>query len=174
MAKVLYIAIQEDLSFLRKSYKTSLASQRPRLYMLILMKEAGEAGISKEKLKHLVGVSGHSIQTWRQCYQKKGLAGLLSDGRSNRLKRVKTFTEAEHLALGSKLGDPHNGLGGYKDLQAWILSEFGKRIAYANLTYYCRRYFGASVKVARKSHIKKDEAKVEAFKKTFVTKLSPL
>ena len=31
---------------------------------------------------------------------------------------------------------------------------------------YCMRNFGSSVKVARKSHVKKDEQAVNAFKKT--------
>lgn len=80
------------------------------------------------------------------------------------------FTDAEHKKLEQKLKNPKNGLRGFKELQQWISQEFGKEIKYNTVLKYMVRHFGASVKIARKSHIKKDEAAVTAFKKTLVRK----
>lgn len=50
----------------------------------------------------------------------------------------------------------------------WIENEFKKQIKYNTLLKYSIKNFGSKVKVARKSHIKKDEDAVDAFKKTSV------
>jgi hypothetical protein len=44
--------------------------------------------------------------------------------------------------------------------------ESGKTFNYNTLLYYCIRNFKSSVKVARKSHVKKDEDQGISFKKT--------
>ena len=49
-------------------------------------------------------------------------------------------------------------------LQNWVEQEFEKPILYNTLFKYSQRHFGAKVKVARKSHVKKDEEAVSAFK----------
>ena len=59
-----------------------------------------------------------------------------------------------------------NGLRGYTELLNWIEQEFGKDVKYNTLLKYCIRKFGSKVKVARKSHVKKDDQAAEAFKKT--------
>ena len=55
---------------------------------------------------------------------------------------------------------------GYVELLDWVESTFKKEIKYNTLLKYTNREFGASVKVARKSHVKKDPEAVAAFKKT--------
>ncbi len=53
-----------------------------------------------------------------------------------------------------------------KELLTWVEAEFNKTIKYNTLLKYTTRHFGSKVKVARKSHVKKDEEAVNAFKKT--------
>ena len=67
--------------------------------------------------------------------------------------------------LEAKLNNPQNGLQGYVELKDWIEKETGKTFNYNTLLYYCIRNFKSSVKVTRKSHVKKDENQVIAFKK---------
>jgi hypothetical protein len=50
----------------------------------------------------------------------------------------------------------------------WIEKEFNKQVKYNTLLKYSIKNFGSKVKVARKSHVKKDEEAVSAFKKTSV------
>lgn len=54
----------------------------------------------------------------------------------------------------------------YKQLHAWVDSNLHKGINYNSLRHYVKRKFGASLKVPRKSHIKKDVEAGEVFKKT--------
>lgn len=68
--------------------------------------------------------------------------------------------------LEAKLNDPQNGLQGYIELKDWIEKESGKTFDYNTLLHYCIRNFKSSVKVARKSHVKKDEDQGISFKKT--------
>ena len=70
------------------------------------------------------------------------------------------------LIIFQKLNDSENGLQGYVELKEWIEKEVGKTFKYNTLLYYCIRNFKSSVKVARKSHAKKDELALETFKKT--------
>jgi len=64
------------------------------------------------------------------------------------------------------LNDPKNGLAGYIELKQWIATEFNKDIKYNTILKYAMKNFGSSVKVARKSHVNKDEEAVNTFKKT--------
>ncbi|MFO0321611.1 MAG: hypothetical protein ACK504_04190, partial [Bacteroidota bacterium] len=70
--------------------------------------------------------------------------------------RPSIITELEHKQIESKLKDPKNGLRGYVELQAWMEKELKKPIKYNTLLKYAMREFGSKIKVARKSHIKKD------------------
>ena len=71
-----------------------------------------------------------------------------------------------HDALREKLEDPYNGIQGFTELLDRFNSEHGTSVNYKALNIYVKRHFGASVKVPRKSHVKKDMEKVAAFKKT--------
>ena len=78
------------------------------------------------------------------------------------------FNAIEHQMLETKLNDSQNKLQGYVELKAWFEKETGKIFKYNTLFYYCIRNFKSSVKVTRKSHVKKDENQINTFKKTSV------
>jgi transposase len=82
--------------------------------------------------------------------------------------RPSVLTKEEHQKIEEKLKDPKNGLRGFTELQNWVEQEFDKIVLYNTLFKYSQRHFGAKVKVARKSHVKKDEKAVEDFKKTSI------
>jgi transposase len=91
---------------------------------------------------------------------------LLSNGRKGNSGKPSVITPEEKILIEKKLKDPKNGLAGYIELQQWIEKEFKKEVKYNTILKYSMRNFGSSVKVARKSHVKKDEASVDSFKKT--------
>jgi len=132
--------------------------------MLLEIKKSEGKGISKRDLAELVGANHNSIQSWRSMYLSGGITLLLSHKKTG--FKPTLITAEEHEAIDRKLRDPQNGLRGYTELMEWIEKEFKKNIHYNTLYKYCVREFGSSVKVARKSHIKKDPGAVEAFKKT--------
>lgn len=166
MAAPKFIIVKESASELKKLIKSSPSLIIPRLRMLLELKKYSDKGISKRELATLVGVNHNSIQTWRTAYLKGGIEELMKYKKNN--GRPKILTAEEHKAIEKKLRDPKNGLRGYIELLDWVEKEFNKTMKYNTLLKYANREFGASVKVARKSHVNKDEQRVKAFKKTSV------
>jgi hypothetical protein len=99
-------------------------------------------------------------------YIDGGLEALLHHSKTG--FKPSSFTEAEHELLKAKLHDEQNGLVGYKELQGWVESEMNKVVKYKTIYAYVRSNFDTKIKVARKSHVKKDIEAVEAFKKTSI------
>jgi transposase len=164
MALPKYIKVKETMSELKALLKKSSPLIAPRVRTLIEIKKNESTGISKIALAALVGVDPNSVQRWRTLYFEKGIDGILKHNKTG--FRPSVFTKDEHALIEKKLKDPKNGLRGYVELLNWIESEFKKQIKYNTLLKYSIRNFGSKVKVARKSHIKKDEEAVSTFKKT--------
>jgi len=158
------IKVYEDVKYLKKLYKKSKPLIQPRIKMLIEIAKHKGTGISKRNLAELVGVNHNSIQKWRTLYLKGGLELLCSHNMKG--YKPSLINKQAHNKIKEKLSDPENGLQGYKELQAWLLKELDLDIKYATLYNYCRTNFGTKIKVARKSHVNKDQKKVELFKKT--------
>ena len=76
------------------------------------------------------------------------------------------ISKEEHEKIANKLNDPKNGIRGYTELLEWVKTALSKDMKYITLVKYAERHFGSKIKVARKSHVKKDEEAVDAFKKT--------
>ncbi len=159
------ISVKESLIELKKLLKVSVKLIAPRIRMLIEIKKNEAAGpLSKRALAELVGVNPNSIQTWRTLYSTGGLTKLTSYIKNE--GRPTILSKEEHQAIKSKLHDSKNGLRGYVELLDWVETTFKKEMKYNTLFKYANREFKASVKVARKSHVKKDEEAVTTFKKT--------
>lgn len=166
MALPKQIIIKESLAELRNLLKKSSPLIAPRVLVLLEMKKAEKTGISKRALAAAVGVNHNSVQSWRTVYSQGGITAICTHNRKGFKKSV--FSKEEHDAIEKKLNDPKNGLRGYKELLNWIEEEFKKEVKYNTLLKYSMKNFGSKVKVARKSHIHKDELSVSAFKKTSV------
>lgn len=158
------IVIKETEKEIKKLLKQSIPFISQRLRVLHILKQNEETGISKRDAAKLAGVDPNSVQNWRRLYINSGIEGLIKHNKVGFKPSV--FTDDDHKKLESKLNDPKNGLQGYVELKSWIEKKTGKVFNYNTLLYYCIKNFKSSVKVARKSHVKKDENKSEAFKKT--------
>ena len=158
------IVIKETEKEIKKLLKQSIPFIGQRLRVLLVLKQNEIVGISKRDAAKLAGVDPNSIQNWRALYINSGIDGLMKHSKIGFKKSV--FTDLEHKKIEEKLNDPNNGLQGYVELKSWIEQETGRIFNYNTLLYYCIKNFKSSVKVARKSHIKKDDNQVEAFKKT--------
>lgn len=112
-------------------------------------------------------VNHNSITKWRKMYEEEGIESLLKDGRVGGFK-PSVVTKEEHKRLKALLNDQNNGIVGYAELLKWVQTELQKEMKYITLVKYVQRHFGTKIKTARKSHVKKDEEAVAAFKKTSV------
>jgi transposase len=159
------IIVKESLSELKKLLKTTPRLIFPRIRMLLeIKKNEKSGGISKRNLAELIGVNHNSIQTWRTLYLQGGFDNLIKYTKNE--GRPTILSDVEHEAIKAKLNDSKNGSCGYIELLDWVETTFKKEIKYNTLLKYANREFGSSVKVARKSHVKKDPEAVSALKKT--------
>jgi len=172
MSFALIIPVKESLPDLRKLLKKAQPIFVPRIKMLIEMKKEGTSGISKRELMNRIGAGSQSIHNWRTLYREGGLDKLLSHNRKGFKPSV--FTEEEHTRLFELLHNPKNDITGFVELKEWVRIEFKKEIKYNTLLKYCIHHFGAKTKVARKSHINKDEEAVSTLKKTLVVSAKKL
>jgi hypothetical protein len=166
MALPKHVKVKESMSELKTLLKKASPLIAPRIRTIIEIKKHESMGISKIALASLVGVDPNSVQTWRTLYLNKGIEAILTHNKTG--FRPSVFTKEEHASIEKKLKDPKNGLHGYVELLDWIENEFKKQIKYNTLLKYSIKNFGSKVKVARKSHIKKDEDAVDTLKKTLV------
>ena len=158
--------IKESESTIKKLIKSSNEMIGKRLHALLVFKRHEASGISKRNVADEIGVDQNSIQTWRTAYIQGGVTSLMSHDNVG-YKPSKINTEQENK-LKKKLSDPANGIVGFSELLNWFNATFKTEINYKTFHGYVVRKFKAKVKVARKSHVKKDPKAVEAFKKTSV------
>jgi transposase len=166
MANAKIFVIKESEKEIKKLLKTAIPFIGQRLRVLLIFKQNEVTGIAKREVAKLAGVDPNSVQNWRKLYITEGIEGLMKHQKTGFKPSV--FTSQEHNMLEAKLNNPENGIQGYVELKDWIEKETGKVFNYNTLLFYCIRNFKSSVKVARKSHVNKDENEVEAFKKTLV------
>jgi transposase len=164
MPSIKKIIIKETEKEIKKLLKESNSFIGQRLRVLLILKQNEEVGLSKREVAKLAGVDPNSVQSWRTLYVNTGIEGLMKHKKTGFKPSV--FNAIEHKKLETKLNDSQNGLQGYVELKAWLEKESGKVFNYNTLLYYCIRNFKSSVKVAPKSHVKKDENQVKTFKKT--------
>jgi len=161
------VPVKESLSELRKIQKKSIPLIANRIKVFIAFKKHEKTGISKRAVAVNTGVNQNSVQSYRTLYLTGGLSLLMAYEKKEGRRSI--ISKAEHKKLEAKLKDPKNELRGYTALQTWVEEEFNKRIKYNTLLKYAMRHFQSKVKVARKSHVKKDMETVEVVKKNSPT-----
>jgi transposase len=167
MALPLQIKIKETIKELRVLQRQNGELIGKRLLMLIEIKKHEKTGISKRDLSTLTGINHNSIVKWRKMYNSEGLRPLLKHGRLGGYKKSVVSPE-DHKQIEKILNNPKNGIRGYVELLEWVSKELSKDMKYITLLKYTQRHFGSKIKVARKSHVKKDDFLVGTFKKTLV------
>ena len=167
MSKPKLLSVKEELKELNQLRKNCSHTKTKRLLMLIEIKKEQGNAFSKRDLAKRIGVDPNSITAWKRLYEQGGIEAIMSDKRVGFKPSI--ITVEEHKAIEKKLQDPKNGIRGYVELLDWVKTEFSKKdLKYITLLKYAKRHFGSKIKVARKSHVKKDDHAVETFKKTLV------
>ena len=164
MAKSKIILVKESEEELRKLKIKQPAHLKKRIEMLLILKRS-EDSLSKIALSNIMKINQNTAQTWRNMYFKDGLDGLLVYGKIG--FKPSLITPELHAAIEARLKSPKDAFTSYIDLIAWITENYMPQgVNYQTINSYVKRNFKAKLKVARKSHIKKDENAVESFKKT--------
>lgn len=163
MPKTIEINITESVSELKYLLrKQDKILQQSRVRSLLLIKE-GKVRYTYEIAKKLKR-ERKTIYNWLELYKKEGIVGYLRvKSRGSRNERLSASTKE---SLRKKLQDPSSNITSYVELLHWAEENCQKNIPYHSLYHYCHDILKGRLKVARKSHHKKDEQAVEVFKKT--------
>jgi len=159
MPKKIDITIKEDLDFLNNSYsKTVSRLQQDRIKTLLYVatkKYHYQSDIAKK-----LGRTEKTIRDWLKLYATRGFNALITvnSGGNN----TRTLSDKVIELIAQKVTDPSTTITSYIELQFLLEEQTGEKIAYGALYSHCRRKFKSKLKVARKSHYKKD-ANAEAF-----------
>lgn len=166
MAKSKKIVVKESEEELRKLKIKQPAHLKKRIEMLLVLKKS-EDSLSKIELSKILKINQNTAQTWRDMYFKEGLEGLLIYGKTG--FKPSLISPELHIAIEKKLKSPKDAFTSYVDLINWITDNYmPEGIKYQTINSYVKRNFKTKLKVARKSHIKKDDKAGESFKKTSV------
>jgi transposase len=162
MPKKINIDIKEEFDFLEKSLAKTVGSlKQDRLKTLLLIKK-GKHYFYSDIAKKL-GRTEKTIRVWVQEYLKNGISGMLEvkSGGNN----TKKISEKMALSIEQKLTDSKTTITSYVELLELLKEELNESVNYGALYAHCRRKHKAKLKVARKSHYKKDENAEAFFKK---------
>lgn len=167
MANSKIIIVTQTLDELLKLKLKQPAHLKKRVEMLLILMKT-DVSLSKNQLAKLLKINHNTAQTWRNMYFKSGIDGLLAYGKTGFKPSI--ISNDLHKAIEKRLNSPKDAFTSYVDLVHWITDNYIKDgINYQTINSYVKRHFKAKLKVARKSHIKKDENAVDDFKKTSVT-----
>ena len=160
MAKRLDITVKESSEELSILYKKTSYYLKPRIKMLqLIIKDI----LTTKDLCAKTGKSDHTIITWKKLYNEGGIAFLLEEKRGGDYRSGLDDSAKEEIVL--RLSDPKNAFTSYGAAQIWINESFETDKRYHAVYQFLKRNYGVKLKVARKSHVNKDEAAVAFFKK---------
>ena len=143
-----------------RSQTKLLQHQRAKALLLIKQSKVVYTYQLAKKLKR----ERKTIYNWLNLYEREGIDAYLKV--KSRGSRREEIPEQVKQALSAKLSNPSTTITSYVELLNWVESHFGILLNYKTLYSHCRTHHQSVLKVARKSHHKKDELAVEAFKKT--------
>lgn len=156
-------AIQESLEELKQlRQKTQDHRKKIRIQSLILSKE-NKIETRKEIAQHL-GIDKATLRRWKRSYIEHGLEGLLTIRSGG--KRRCNISPNLHEALKEKLHNADDPFLSYAEAVTWVQKNYSQTIKYNTLRMYLIRQFKSKLKQPRKSHYKKDDEAIAAFKKT--------
>ena len=161
MAILKKLQIKESVTELKKLQHKSPSYLSVRLQMLLVMKTKDIH--SKRGLSDILGISANSIQSWKKLYSQSGIDKLMEYHRGGNKQPV--IDAKADKAILAKLSNPYEAPRSYKELQQWVDENLIKGINYHTLNKHVKNKHKKKLKVVRKSHIKKDEQAVAAFKK---------
>jgi transposase len=162
MPKQIKIEILESENTLKNLLrKTSTDMYKARIKTLLMIKT--------DKVKYLtiiankLGFTEKTIRTWLNLYTNEGLVNYMKvNFKSNVEKKIsKELSDSIFAELNNK----ETTITSYVELLAIIEEKYNIVLPYTTLYSHCRRKYKSVLKVARKSHYKKDDKAVEAFKK---------
>lgn len=162
MPKKIAVFVSESLEFLEKEYSKTLEPlKRDRIKSLIYVKT--KKFVFQSDIAKKLGRNERTIREWLKMYAEHGYSSYLSVLSGGNNTKVISDQAKEFIAL--QVNDPSTTITSYVELLALLEAELGEVILYTTLYQHCKLHHKTKLKVARKSHYKKDENAIAFFKK---------
>jgi transposase len=164
MARTLPIIGQENLKAVQAAWEQKQpdwARQR-----LLVIRLGAQHELTAEQIGEAAGISRRTVFRYLDTFMRKGVEGLLKrryKGKKPTLKGSQKSAFVRRLEKGE--------FRRAKEAQSWLEQRTGKTLALVSI-YKLLGKLGGVLKVPRKTHIRKDPAKSEAFKKELCAKLT--
>lgn len=165
MATRKHIIITETVQELKQLFHKHPHYLHPRIKMLYYL-QSKVTNRTKDLSEKLL-VSATTIQAWKNAYSSGGLKELLTYERGKH-KTNATITPEINKVIIEQLSSSTSAFTSYIDLYQWLKENHLENVTYRIVHHHTHTKLKASLKVARKSHIKKDAKAVEDFKKTLM------
>lgn len=160
----LQVEIKESLEELEKAVKyAKTASSKERLQMLYWLK-SGQL-TSRLAIANRLGRDEATITRWIRRYKDEGRSGLL---RIKHAPGKEPIVSGENLECLKKRLEKPKGFQSYSQIQDWLISELGLKIAYKTVYQLVRYQLGAKLKVPRPKSRKQHPQSQSNFKKNFL------
>ena len=162
MPKQIKIEVLESEKFLRNALrKTTTDMYRARIKTLLILKQKSLK--YKKDIAKKLGYCEKSIRNWILLYENKGFDEYVKvNFKSNVVKKIsKELSDS----IFEELNNNQTTITSYVELLSILKEKYNVTLAYTTLYSHCRRKHKSVLKVSRKSHYKKDDKAVEAFKK---------
>ena len=154
MAKQIDVKIRErapELKALMSAQIQLLQHQRVKALLLIKQRKVMYSYQLAKKLKR----ERKTIYNWLKLYEQQGIDSYLKV--KSRGSRREEIPQQVKQALSKQLSNPSTTVTSYVELLEWIQINFGILLKYKALYSHCRTHQNSVLKVARKSHHKKDD-----------------
>lgn len=161
MAKTIDIQVietEKELKSILRTTKSKLVNQRVQALLYI---KQGKCKYTKD-VGAKVGATRKTVYNWLKVYKTSGLSKLCEVRKGG--NNTPLLSEATKQKIAELLNDPFSTIVSYVELVS-ILNKTQDNITYASVYQHCVRKHQSKLKVARKSHHKKNEQEVETFKK---------
>lgn len=162
MSRTKQIIIQETAQELKKLFRKYPNHLHTRIQFLYSIK-TGITDSTKQLALQLM-VTEKTIRQWKSTYALGGLNGLLKYERGKNKSNSMITPEINKIIV-EQLSSPTSAFTSYVDLYQWLKENHLENVTYRVVHHHTHTKLKASLKVARKSHIKKDEKAVDDFKK---------
>ena len=148
----------EELKQLMQAQKKPKIKER--LQALYLLKSG--CATTLQEVANCLGRSKTTIENWLTLYRKSGVLGVVAW--NYRGGRPPAISEPLLAALREQLNKPQ-GFKSYGEIQQWLHEQYGVEIPYKTVHQTVHYKLKAKLKVARPTHIKRDDTAVVGFKK---------
>lgn len=163
-SKIDYRSEASEVVRMHRAEKTGWKKERLLAIKLLLEGELEIAAVA-----HLVGRHRNSINDWIKLFRDGGIEALLKRGEGSGRKGQMTAEAKAELTEMLRAGEFRTA----GQAEAWLKEKHGIEFG-TNSIYYQLGKLGGRLKVARPSHLKKDEEAASAFKITLAENMQEL